>query len=196
MEIGIDDIDQLDFNEPGEQQQDVTPEKEHYGDDMEYTKPWMDGTDQGYSNNNDSDNNYNSSNYDSDDDLIASILQSKGIDDPSQIKFENDNGEIESRNWSSLTPEEKYNMIVKLQEIEKKSVDTLTKEEEDFKKEMRNLLTTLKTESEKDNDAKKEFDEWKDAVVRYQKEEIKRLKEKAREEAEKSKIKISFQNII
>lgn len=112
MEIGIDDIDQLDFNEPGEQQQDVTPEKEHYGDDMEYTKPWMDGTDQGYSNNNDSDNNYNSSNYDSDDDLIASILQSKGIDDPSQIKFENDNGEIESRNWSSLTPEEKYNILV------------------------------------------------------------------------------------
>ena len=40
--------------------------------------------------------------------------------------------------------------------------------------------------------AKKEFDEWKDAVARYQKEEIKRLKEKAREEAEKSKIKISF----
>ena len=96
------------------------------------------------------------------------------------------------KNYKTYTPEEKYNMIVKLQEIEKKSLDTLTKEEEDFKKEMRNLLTTLKTESEKDNDAKKEFDEWKDAVARYQKEEIKRLKEKAREEAEKSKIKISF----
>ena len=96
------------------------------------------------------------------------------------------------KNYKTYTPEEKYNMIVKLQEIEKKSVDTLTKEEEDFKKEMRNLLTTLKTASEKDNDAKKEFDEWKDAVARYQKEEIKRLKEKAREEAEKSKIKISF----
>lgn len=57
---------------------------------------------------------------------------------------------------------------------------------------MRNLLTTLKTESQKDNDAKKEFDEWRDAVERYQKEEIERLKEKAREEAEKSKFKISF----
>jgi len=80
-------------------------------------------------------------------------------------------------NYKTYSPEEKYDRIVKLQEIEKKSVDTLTKEEEDFKKEMRNLLTTLKTESEKDNDAKKEFDEWKDAVARYQKEEIKRLKE-------------------
>ena len=81
-------------------------------------------------------------------------------------------------------------MIVRLQEIEKKS--DLTKEEEEFKKEMRNLLTTLKTESQKDNDAKKEFDEWRDAVERYQKEEIERLKEKAKEEAEKSKFKISF----
>lgn len=94
------------------------------------------------------------------------------------------------KNYKTYTPEEKYNMIVKLQEIEKKS--DLTKEEEEFKKEMRDLLTTLKIESQKDNDAKKEFDEWKDAVARYQKEEIKRLKEKAREEAEKSKIKISF----
>lgn len=68
----------------------------------------------------------------------------------------------------------------------------MTKEEEEFKKEMRNLLTTLKTESQKDNDAKKEFDEWRDAVERYQKEEIERLKEKAKEEAEKSKFKISF----
>ncbi|OFL29766.1 hypothetical protein HMPREF2775_05000 [Fusobacterium sp. HMSC064B12] len=94
------------------------------------------------------------------------------------------------KNYETYTPEEKYNMIVRLQEVEKKS--ELTKEEEEFKKEMRNLLTTLKIESQKDNDAKKEFDEWKDAVEKYQKEEIKRLKEKAREEAEKSKLKISF----
>ena len=90
----------------------------------------------------------------------------------------------------TYTPEEKYNMIVRLQEVEKKS--ELTKEEEEFKKEMRNLLTTLKIESQKDNDAKKEFYEWKDSVEKYQKEEIKRLKEKAREEAEKAKLKISF----
>ena len=94
------------------------------------------------------------------------------------------------KNYKTYTPEEKYNMIVRLQEIEKKS--DVTKEEEEFKKEMRNLLTTLKTESQKDNDAKKEFDEWRDAVERYQKEEIERLKEKAKEEAEKSKFKISF----
>ena len=57
---------------------------------------------------------------------------------------------------------------------------------------MRDLLTTLKTEAQKDEDAKKEFDEWKDAVIKYQNEELKKLKEKAREAAEKSKFKVSF----
>ena len=36
------------------------------------------------------------------------------------------------KNYKTYTPEEKYNMIVRLQEIEKKS--DLTKEEEEFKK--------------------------------------------------------------
>ena len=94
------------------------------------------------------------------------------------------------KKYKTYTPEEKYDMITRLHEIEKKS--DLTKEEENFKKEMRDLLSTLKIEAQKDTDAKKEFDEWKDAVERYQKEEIERLKEKAREEAEKSKFKISF----
>lgn len=94
------------------------------------------------------------------------------------------------KKYKTYTPEEKYDMIVKLHEIEKKS--DLTKEEENFKKEMRDLLSTLKIEAQKDTDAKKEFDEWKDAVIKYQNEELKKLKEKAREEAEKSKFKVSF----
>ena len=96
------------------------------------------------------------------------------------------------KKYKTYTPEEKYDRIVKLQEIEKKSITEITKEEEAFKKEMRDLLTTLKTEAQKDEDAKKEFDEWKDAVIKYQNEELKKLKEKAREEAEKSKFKVAF----
>ena len=57
---------------------------------------------------------------------------------------------------------------------------------------MRDLLSTLKIEAQKDTDAKKEFDEWKDTVIKYHNEELKKLKEKAREEAEKSKFKVSF----
>ena len=94
--------------------------------------------------------------------------------------------------YKTYSPEEKYERIVKLQEIEKKSVDTLTKEEEDFKKEMRDLLSTLKIESQKDTKAKKEFDEWRDAVVKYQKEEVEKAKLEAREEAKKTKMTISF----
>ena len=95
-------------------------------------------------------------------------------------------------NYKTYSPEEKYKMIIKLEEIEKKSATTLTKEEEAFKKEMRNLLTTLKIEATKNNKAKKEFDEWKDAVVKYQREELEKIKAERKKEAEKTKFKISF----
>lgn len=95
-------------------------------------------------------------------------------------------------NFKTYSPEEKYNRIVKLEEIEKKSTTELTKEEEAFKKEMRDLLSTLKIESEKNVKAKKEFDEWRDAVIKYEEEEIKKIQLKAREDAKKTNATISF----
>ena len=44
------------------------------------------------------------------DDFIADFLKSKGIDDPSKIKFEGENG-IEERDWNSLSKEEKINIL-------------------------------------------------------------------------------------
>ena len=44
------------------------------------------------------------------DDFIADFLKSKGIDDPSRIKFEGSNG-IEERDWNSLSKEEKINIL-------------------------------------------------------------------------------------
>jgi hypothetical protein len=38
-------------------------------------------------------------------------LQSKGISDPEKIKFEDENGNIEERNWNSLTKQEKFNIL-------------------------------------------------------------------------------------
>jgi hypothetical protein len=38
-------------------------------------------------------------------------LRTKGIDDPSKIKFEDDNGNIEERNWSNLSNQEKINIL-------------------------------------------------------------------------------------
>ena len=95
-------------------------------------------------------------------------------------------------NYKTYSPEEKYNRIVKLQEIEKKSISERTKEDEAFQKEMRDLLSTLKIESEKNVKAKKEFDEWRDAVIKYEEEEIKKIQLKAREDAKKTNATISF----
>lgn len=47
----------------------------------------------------------------SEDDFISDYLRSRGIEDSSKIKFENDNGDIEERDWNSLTREEKFNIL-------------------------------------------------------------------------------------
>jgi hypothetical protein len=41
-----------------------------------------------------------------DEDIISYLLREKGIKDPSQIKFEGENGELETRDWNSLSLEE------------------------------------------------------------------------------------------
>ena len=45
------------------------------------------------------------------DDLILDFLKTRGIDDASKIKFEDDNGNIEEKSWNSLTKEEKFNIL-------------------------------------------------------------------------------------
>ena len=37
------------------------------------------------------------------DDFLSDYLKSKGIDDISKIKFEDDNGNIEEKDWNTLT---------------------------------------------------------------------------------------------
>lgn len=48
------------------------------------------------------------------DDLITSYLKSRGIEDPSKIKFETDEGETEDRDWNSLSKEEQLTMLQEL----------------------------------------------------------------------------------
>ena len=47
----------------------------------------------------------------SEDDFLSDFLKSKGIDDPSKIKFEDDNNQIIERNWNDLSKEEKFNIL-------------------------------------------------------------------------------------
>jgi hypothetical protein len=44
-------------------------------------------------------------------DIIQRLLLSKGILDPSKIKYENENGEIEERNWNDLDDDNKFNIL-------------------------------------------------------------------------------------
>lgn len=45
------------------------------------------------------------------DDFIDQILKSKGIEDKSKIKFENESGEVEEVDWNSLSNEDKINIF-------------------------------------------------------------------------------------
>ena len=45
------------------------------------------------------------------DDFLFDYLKTRGIDDPSKINFEDDNGQIIQRNWNDLSKEEKFNII-------------------------------------------------------------------------------------
>ena len=55
------------------------------------------------------DNSYNE--VGDDDSFISDLLRSRGIEDLSKIKFENDEGEIEEVDWNTLSKEDKLNIF-------------------------------------------------------------------------------------
>lgn len=50
-------------------------------------------------------------NQDEETDFITELLKTKGIQDSSKINFENEDGEIEERDWNTLSNEEKLNIL-------------------------------------------------------------------------------------
>ena len=111
MAIGIDD---LDFNE-----NDLGIQNEGGGDfsyvpdfdSMAQEKPWMDGTDYQTEQTVQPEPAAAQEQPQTEDDIIISLLKSKGISDPTKLKFENEEGEIEEVDWSSLSNEEKLNIL-------------------------------------------------------------------------------------
>lgn len=51
------------------------------------------------------------SNRDIEEDFIVTLLKSRGIEDMSKIKFEDEEGTMEERDWDSLSNEEKLNIL-------------------------------------------------------------------------------------
>ena len=109
MEIGNDDLDFI---------------TDDYGNDLTENTTTQDNIDQedvGVIE--DGDNLYNQSNFNDDqqnsdeDDFITELLKTRGIEDKSRIKFENDEGEVEEVDWESLSNNDKLNILSSSQDI-------------------------------------------------------------------------------
>ena len=65
----------------------------------------------------------------SEDDFLSDFLRTRGIDDISKIKFEDESGNIEEKDWNSLTKEEKFNILNTPLEIQDNNQVDLSDEE-------------------------------------------------------------------
>ena len=60
----------------------------------------------------------------SEDDFLSDFLKTRGIDDISRIKFEDESGNIEEKDWNSLSKEEKFNILnTPLEVVDNNQVD-------------------------------------------------------------------------
>lgn len=64
-----------------------------------------------------------------DNDLLSDFLKTRGIDDISRIKFEDEKGNIEEKNWNSLSKEEKLNILSTPLEVDNNQDTGLTNDE-------------------------------------------------------------------
>ena len=65
----------------------------------------------------------------SEDDFLSDFLKTRGIDDISRIKFEDESGNIEEKNWNSLSKEEKFNILNTPLEVQDNNYTDLSDEE-------------------------------------------------------------------
>lgn len=75
--------------------------------------------------------------YDPNDDVLTTYLKLNGIDDPSKIQFENENGEIDEVDFNSLSREEQVTMLRELgtagySDYEKQVIDYLRRNNTDL----------------------------------------------------------------
>lgn len=98
MEIGNDDLDFM---------------NDEYDIDSESDLQTQNNEDQIDDYQSDDDYNHHSNDYsESDDqDFISELLKTRGIEDKTKIKFENEYGEIEEVDWDSLTNRDKLNIL-------------------------------------------------------------------------------------
>jgi len=119
------------LDDPVEDNQEDVVEQEQDNVDFEPMIPEQEDNEE---HNNDTSNN-NESNED--EDVLTSYLKSYGIKDPSKIAFENEDGETEEKDWSSLSKEEQLTMLQELSksdynDYERSVIDYLRKTNTDL----------------------------------------------------------------
>lgn len=111
MAIGIDD---LDFNEDDLGITNGNPDHSQQGNkdgDGDPIKPWMGDNNPQEDVPPQNDDGHKDPEPKEDDDIIALLLKEKNIKDPSKIKFEDEEGNIQERDWNSLSKEEQLNIL-------------------------------------------------------------------------------------
>lgn len=102
MEIGNDDLDFIDDEFGIDSMNDTTTQD---NDDQIYDNDYSSDVDDNFS-------DYKSDSHDSnEEDFISELLKTRGIEDKTKIKFENDYGEIEEMNWDTLSTSDKLNIL-------------------------------------------------------------------------------------
>lgn len=123
MEIGIND---LDFNEDDfgiSQPQPSSNQQLPLDGDGEEIKPWLNGNQEVEDPVNQPVNTPPEPQSPEEEDIITLLLREKNIGDPTKIKFEDEEGNIQERDWNSLTREEQLNILKTPSESEDNSLD-------------------------------------------------------------------------
>ena len=123
MEIGIND---LDFNEDDfgiSQPQPSSNQQLPLDGDGEEIKPWLNGNQEVEDLVNQPVDTPPEPQSPEEEDIITLLLREKNIGDPTKIKFEDEEGNIQERDWNSLTREEQLNILKTPSESEDNSLD-------------------------------------------------------------------------
>lgn len=77
-------------------------------------------------------------------DVVTELLKRQGIEDPSKIKFENEDGSIENVDWNSLSLDEQLAIISHKEENHSKPQDNTTSNQVDLDQDILGLAQELK----------------------------------------------------
>lgn len=108
MEVGTNDdfIDEIDDSIDDENQKESEEQ---------------DSSEQEFDNSDDSDNQESSDNESKD--FLTSLLKSRGIEDKSKIKFENEDGDVEEVDWENLSDKDKLNVLKSTDDSAERELD-------------------------------------------------------------------------